>query len=157
MAQKIEIIVAKSTDPADVLDAAVDNIEAHPEMHEQSSWRTECGTGGCIAGWMVEAHPTVEWLPDRWSTLVHDGDGASEPVEVWAADLLGLNEGVSADPDTDDHSHDAYTLFSGALRREEVVKRAREFARLLRDGVDPHEAAERVHEQFPHELRSRML
>ncbi len=33
--------------------AVLQQIEAHPETHDQSGWHSECGTKHCAAGWVV--------------------------------------------------------------------------------------------------------
>jgi hypothetical protein len=42
----------------DLLDAAIDHIEKHPETWEPAAYR--CTTGMCLAGWIAE-QPGGEW------------------------------------------------------------------------------------------------
>lgn len=54
-----------STDPKDLMVAAMAQIETRPETWNQSCYgylEQACGFTGCLAGWMAELHPGVRWL-----------------------------------------------------------------------------------------------
>lgn len=48
--------------------ATYHTIKEHPKHHRQEAWR--CGSGFCMAGWVVALDAVAQWLPstnDRWS------------------------------------------------------------------------------------------
>lgn len=82
-------------------DRALDHIEAHPERHEQGVWvrkSVNCGTAGCIAGWVVvQEYPDAEFVQDSHD---HGGSyssvalpGGVESIEQVARGLLGIDTG----------------------------------------------------------------
>ncbi len=84
------------------LDRALDHIDAHPELHQQGEWLVtlDCGTGGCLAGWVVlQEYPEAElvrtWAdePGYFSHVKAGEEVISVPFE--AARLLGVNEDQS--------------------------------------------------------------
>ena len=80
--------------PAQVLE----QIEAHPESHDQLAWHSPCGTQHCVAGWFVTlAGPEGRALEDRFGTRV-------------AATLLAAIPGVEM------------PSFSSKASREEIIE-----------------------------------
>lgn len=84
----------KEVDPRPInialLDAAIEQIELHPETWQQRHWR--CETGMCVAGWIVTL------AGDEWASA--PGLGAEEFVrvngrlvhaEIRAMKLLGIS------------------------------------------------------------------
>jgi hypothetical protein len=81
------------------LDAAIADIEAHPERHNQRNWltRTSCGTAACLAGTVALRHG---WKPVNWFragtfaggeiTGDVEMDGVIRSVEDVAASILGI-------------------------------------------------------------------
>lgn len=57
-----------------LLDAAIAQIEAHPEEWHQDTWR--CETGMCVAGWMVTL------AGDEWAYPANDESGRGAFVKV---------------------------------------------------------------------------
>jgi hypothetical protein len=91
------------------LDRALAQIEAHPELHRQEEWliKLDCGTGGCLAGWVVmqeypDAKPAVDAEDplsayrntERYGVVTFDSvrlpDGRLLNVADEASRLLGL-------------------------------------------------------------------
>lgn len=79
------------------LDAALADIEAHPEKHDQdawiSRWGPDCGTTACIAGRLaLLAGGVPVWNYDAAgvTTLVRLPDGTVRVISVFAAELLGV-------------------------------------------------------------------
>lgn len=82
------------------LDAAIADIEAHPERHNQRNWltRTSCGTAACLAGTVALRHG---WKPVGWYqsgayaggevTADVEKDGEVRSVEDVAASILGID------------------------------------------------------------------
>lgn len=118
---------ASSSAPADVLEAAVKVILEHPEGHTQGMWRNDCGTGGCLAGWMLEVHPEV-----TWGDLILDEvllpSGETWHVSEWATELLGLEND--------------FALFAAALTAPVIEARARVVIEALRAERNPSLALE---------------
>lgn len=69
----------------------LDQIDAHPELHSQSSFKsnTECGTRHCIAGWTLELADThYHW--ESWQCDAVREDGKEVEIDTEAAELLGI-------------------------------------------------------------------
>lgn len=104
------------TDPEAVarLRRVLEFLTEHPQMWDQGSWMsrpTECGTAGCLAGWMVHERAVepgsgvrFEWeddesgyvrgpgvpadMADRYT--YHDDTEARATIRAYATHLLGL-------------------------------------------------------------------
>lgn len=78
----------------DLANRVLEQIEAHPETHNQDEWR--CLTGMCFAGWTVQLGGGDRWLTDN--TISEFSDlvvvPANTPHATAAADMLDLYEGV---------------------------------------------------------------
>lgn len=88
---------ADLTDPKQLVQAALEYIEAHPEEHDQAHWR--CQTGMCFAGHMANLHPNVNWLiphptPFDWEEdgprldMLLDETGREIDVSMWGRRFL---------------------------------------------------------------------
>lgn len=70
-----------------------DQIEAHPESHDQLDWGNSCGTEHCIAGWAAHLsgwRPTVGRDFVGWDHVTKGQDSGY----IWevASDLLGVGD-----------------------------------------------------------------
>ncbi|GIF08715.1 hypothetical protein [Actinoplanes siamensis] len=94
--------------------AVLDQIDARPELHNQSAWfhRTigGCGTAACFAGWTsLLAGDEPLWTHDYQNqTDAVIGGGKRRYIEARATELLGI------DPDQAD------ALFYGGNTREDL-------------------------------------
>ena len=93
----------------------LDQVNAHPEQHVQTSWR--CDTGQCYAGW-VGVMTGAKWVSDNPNSNDYERVHVPEeyqhlfgvnavPVEYYATKVLGLNEYQTA-------------LFNGSNSRPEL-------------------------------------
>lgn len=87
---------------AELAYATLDQIDEHPELHDQSWWFTvtECGTTGCFAGWACLLSGDKPDALDRPMHLLDIGadvsfvvrpDGVTQSVSEHAQELLGLD------------------------------------------------------------------
>jgi hypothetical protein len=76
-----------------LLEAGLQAIKDHPELHEQSSYfaETECGTAMCYAGWVCHLMGYERVFPIySWSSSVHTPDGP-RAAGYAAAEALGIS------------------------------------------------------------------
>lgn len=112
--------------------AALTHIITHPEDHDQTTWRNECGTTRCVAGWIayMAGYRDVDPAHDDGATrlhLVNPPVGEETDVEEAALTVLGV-----------DHSYLEYVssmLFNGDLSLTDILVSVRILARS--DGVTP--------------------
>lgn len=88
---------------ADLLETTMEYIEAHPEEHDQGTWRNRCSTAFCFAGHAailagaespkVLANSTDYWYIDTDGKAVADREEHPRAVHVqeYARAALGLN------------------------------------------------------------------
>jgi hypothetical protein len=72
----------------DLLDAAIAQIEAHPETWKQGEWR--CATGMCVAGWIAQLGGG-KWIAPAESALA---DGLVPEPDDDQADLYMTGTGI---------------------------------------------------------------
>lgn len=79
------------------LDAALADIEAHPEKHDQDAWISRwgpgCGTTACIAGrlaLLAGGVPVWNYRVGAVTSIVRLPDGTVRVISVFAAELLGV-------------------------------------------------------------------
>jgi hypothetical protein len=82
---------------AELADAVLAQIDAHPEMWKQAVYYDTCGTAGCFAGWAARL-TGWRWLKDREIGAGYivarpgpDGSDVRMDVATVAAKELGLN------------------------------------------------------------------
>jgi hypothetical protein len=118
----------------------LEQVIAHPELHDQKTWRdkTKCGTVRCIAGWAA----FLGGFQDVWSniggidreTLVLSPEGEILYVEDAALRALDVARGY-LDRNVSTRMAFASAMFSGNLDFDDVLGAVRDYARA--DGVIP--------------------
>lgn len=72
-----------------------DQIDRHPESHEQAHWgeKNECGTSACICGWAALMNGDAHYEPLFLGVdiLVLNDDAGDDWIN-YGAKVLGLNE-----------------------------------------------------------------
>lgn len=126
----------------DVLDAAIAEIEAHPERHDQRYWfyREDggCGTAACLAGTIALQ---AGWSPTAWeerysgndelsfATARAIKDGEVRDVDDVAMDLLGCERSPEyPDGAITDDEWDTEALFASVNTLEEIKRMRNDIA-----------------------------
>jgi hypothetical protein len=115
----------------DLLDAAISQIEQHPETWHQGSWR--CGAGMCLAG-HIATLAGARWPYPETNTTILPGPNVHERREV-----------VAAEPE-DDPSHvmfpDDFPVIPVVYRAERLLGFEASIGELLDDPDDDRDLFE---------------
>lgn len=90
---------------AELLRRVIAQIEAHPELWDQTWWREEkpCGTAYCFAGWTaILSGAAFVRLPSgnlSETMVIPPGGGDPEPVSDYAARILGIEHTITSQCD----------------------------------------------------------
>lgn len=72
-----------------LLRKTLEHIEAHPEEHDQCTWRSPCGSTMCFAGHAA----VINGAAMVGEAVVLTPEGDERPVSTYAAKILGLTCG----------------------------------------------------------------
>lgn len=124
--------MSDTTDHAAFARQVLDYILEHPDEHDQTHWGLHpdgCGTTMCIAGTAVTLDPDtgVTWYSSEsgqfmGTTVIVDDDPG--PIEVRAAELLGLDETQSHELFFDSTDEEALDFLEVHVANLEALVRA---------------------------------
>jgi hypothetical protein len=87
-----------------LIDAVLDIVENHPELHDQSLWvdglrealeggtEPDCGTTACVAGWAAILSAPAGSRIESTGHVLLAGEDISRDVEEYAVEALGISE-----------------------------------------------------------------
>lgn len=84
------------TPAMELAEKILEQIDRHPESHEQAHWgeKTECGTSACICGWAALINEDAHYEP-LFAGSTHDilvlNSGAGDDWINYGAKVLGLS------------------------------------------------------------------